>query len=50
MGGLDLAVSQIVILLLLQGNDLGFGQDDAFFGYLLLKGCQPLLETGQVVT
>ena len=49
MGGLDLAPGLVVELLLLQGLDLGLGQDDAVLGDLGFEGFQPRLEVGQAV-
>src|SRR6185312_11088632 len=44
MSGFNLAMSNIVVLLLLQSSDLRFGQNFARFGDMTLQGCQTLLE------
>ena len=44
MGGVDLAVRQIVVVLALQGHDLRFGEHRPGLGNVLLQGRKSFLE------
>ena len=50
MFGLDLAVSLLLVLGFLQGNDLAFGEDQAILGDLGLQGLESPLEGLQIVS
>jgi len=49
MGSLDLA-SRLIIVLLLQGGNLGLRQDDAFLRYFVVQCFQALFETAQIMS
>ena len=49
MGGFDLAMRQVVVLLPLQRRYLGIRQQDALLGHLFLQSSQALLERGEII-